>query len=277
VCSSISVVVPVHDGAGALVELVGRICAVLEQRPAAFEILLVDDGSTDPSWPTITSLCAANERVSGIRLARNAGQQQALLCGIAASRFEVVVTIDDDLQNPPEEIPKLLDAMAGGGDLVYGVPQRVSHGVRRRMVSHAGKWLLFGALRRRAMLHLSSFRAFRSELRRSVVAAEARILIIDSVLVSKAKNVRAVAVAHHPRRQGGSSYGFLQLAVHSLRMVQAFSVSDRSAELPRSARYAVCATSGAIAARSHDGPAADTARRVLVPSSSATGFGAKQR
>jgi glycosyltransferase involved in cell wall biosynthesis len=248
----VSLVVPVHEGAAALVELVNRICAVLDQRHVTFEILLVDDGSTDPSWPTITSLCAADERVSGIRLARNSGQQQALLCGIAASRFEVVVTIDDDLQNPPEEIPKLLDAIADGGDLVYGVPQRVSHGRRRRMLSHAGKWLLFGALRRRALLHLSSFRAFRSELRRSIIAAEARILIIDSVLVSKAADVRAVAVAHHPRRQGGSSYGFLRLAVHSLRMVQAFSVSDRSAALPLSARYAVSDTCGAIAGRPPD-------------------------
>src|ERR1700688_256617 len=111
---AVSVVVPVYNGAAALPELVARLRVVLAGRAPDAEILLVNDGSRDASWQAIAELAAAKggPLVRGIDLRRNYGQHNALLCGIRAAAGAVVVTLDDDLQHPPEEIPKLLDALA---------------------------------------------------------------------------------------------------------------------------------------------------------------------
>ncbi len=119
----ISAVVPVHRSQAMLPELHRRLVAALEQIGRPFEILLVEDCGGDDSWSVIKQLAAADPRVRGLRLARNYGQHNALLCGIRAARGELVVTLDDDLQNPPEEIHRLLARLDEGYDVVYGSPQ----------------------------------------------------------------------------------------------------------------------------------------------------------
>jgi undecaprenyl-phosphate 4-deoxy-4-formamido-L-arabinose transferase len=106
--TDISVVIPVYNGARTITELHRRLVAVLEQCADAFEVVFVDDCGTDDSWDVIEAIAARDPRVRGIRLSRNFGQHNALLCGIRNARHEMVVTMDDDLQNPPEEIPRLL-------------------------------------------------------------------------------------------------------------------------------------------------------------------------
>ena len=88
------------------------------------EIILVSDASPDQSWELIEDLAERMPTVQGIELMRNYGQHNALLAGIRRARFEVIVTMDDDLQHPPEEIPRLLEGIAAGRDVVYGVPRR---------------------------------------------------------------------------------------------------------------------------------------------------------
>src|ERR1700687_244792 len=138
---AVSVVVPVYDGAATLPELVARLAAGLAARAPRWEILLVNDGSRDASWQVILELARARPvphelgpdrpRVHGIDLMRNYGQHNALLCGIRAAAGAVVVTMDDDLQHPPEEIPLLLDALGGEVDVVYGTPRGERHGLLR--------------------------------------------------------------------------------------------------------------------------------------------------
>src|SRR5918993_5335821 len=105
---SLSVVVPVYNSEGSLRPLVERLEPVLRDVASDFEVLLVNDGSRDGSWSVVEELAAGRPWVRGLDLMRNYGQHNALLCGIRAARHPVVVTLDDDLQNPPEEIPKLL-------------------------------------------------------------------------------------------------------------------------------------------------------------------------
>src|SRR3954470_23057894 len=105
---TISVIVPVYNSQDTLNELVSRLRVVLDEAATAWEIVLVNDCSRDASWPAIERLAADEPRVQGINLMRNYGQHNALLCGIRAARYDVIVTLDDDLQNPPEEVPKLL-------------------------------------------------------------------------------------------------------------------------------------------------------------------------
>ena len=105
---SISVVTPVYNGEGSVAELCQRLGDVLPRIAVQHEIILVNDGSRDRSWGVISELSSRSQAVRGINLMRNYGQHNALLCGVRAARYELVVTIDDDLQHPPEEIPRLL-------------------------------------------------------------------------------------------------------------------------------------------------------------------------
>lgn len=107
----ISVIIPVYRSQTTLPELHRRIVAALEPVEPSFEIIMVEDCGGDDSWKVIQEIEKADSRIRGIQLARNYGQHNALLCGIRAARGQIIVTLDDDLQNPPEEIPKLLEKM----------------------------------------------------------------------------------------------------------------------------------------------------------------------
>src|SRR2546423_1268721 len=106
--NSISVVIPVYNSEESLRPLIRRLQPVLEDMAASFEVILVNDCSRDRSWEVVTALAAEYDFVRGISMMRNYGQHNALLCGIRAAKGEITITMDDDLQHPPEELPKLL-------------------------------------------------------------------------------------------------------------------------------------------------------------------------
>src|SRR5438094_6220863 len=138
----ISVVVPVYNSEASLTPLVDRLHEVLPQLASEWEIILVNDGSRDRSWEVVRELAASHVRVRGINMLRNFGQANALLAAIRAARYRTTVTMDDDLQHPPEEIPKLLDGLASGADVVYGTPGRMQHGLWRNFFSRFTKWAM---------------------------------------------------------------------------------------------------------------------------------------
>src|SRR5712692_6523560 len=133
---SVSVVVPVYNGSATLPLLVEQLQYVLDSSVRNYEIYLVNDGSQDDSWPRIVALAQQYPQVHGLALIRNYGQHNALLAGIRAAQHEIIVTLDDDLQNPPQEIPQLLNALLDDGlDVVYGAPLKMQHGLFRKMAS----------------------------------------------------------------------------------------------------------------------------------------------
>jgi glycosyltransferase involved in cell wall biosynthesis len=224
---AVSVVIPVFNGAAALPELVARLGAVLDGYPAGgagCEIVLVNDGSRDASWQAIGELAVREPRVRGIDLRRNYGQHNALLCGIRAAAGAVIVTMDDDLQHPPEEIPKLLDALTEGVDVVYGAPLAEQHGLMRDMASIATKLVLEGAMGAAMARRVSAFRAFRAELRQAFAQYANPYVSIDVLLTWATSRFAAVGVRHEARRTGRSNYTFGLLARHALNMVTGFSV-----------------------------------------------------
>ena len=116
----ISAIIPVYGSQAILPELVQRLESVLVSMAENFEIILVNDCSPDRSWDVICDLARQYQSVRPIDLMRNYGQHNALLCGIRASSYDVIVTMDDDLQHPPEEIPKLIDAISAEASEIIG-------------------------------------------------------------------------------------------------------------------------------------------------------------
>ncbi len=128
-------------------------------------MILVNDSSSDNSWKVICELAQNCEWVHGIDLMRNYGQHNALLCGIREAKYDIIATIDDDLQHPPEELPRLLDQLAEGYDVVYGYPQKERHGLWRDLASRATKLALQNAMGVEIARHVGPFRVFRTPLR----------------------------------------------------------------------------------------------------------------
>ena len=204
-------------------ELVRRLEVVLDDLGRRAEIILVNDCSPDESWNVIRDLQASNPRLRGINLMRNYGQHAALLAGIQASRGAVVVTMDDDMQTPPEEIPKLLTTLEGGFDLVYGTREHEQHGLFRNLCSVTAKKLLNRLLGIRVATSITSYKAFRSELRSSFASQTGPVVFIDAILCWATTRIGTVGVRHEPRLQGPSGYNFKKLIRHTVNMVTSFS------------------------------------------------------
>src|SRR5690606_10573479 len=125
----LSIVIPVYRSAASLYDLIAELGRWLPELSPVYEVILIDDGSPDDSWRIIDELSSSHPWVRGIALMRNYGQHNALLCGIRAARYDVTVTMDDDLQHPPSEIRKLIDELNRGYEVVYGTPQHEQHGL----------------------------------------------------------------------------------------------------------------------------------------------------
>src|SRR5918993_1012102 len=162
---AVSVVVPVYNSEQTLDELVSRLRTAVSRAPGDLEILLVNDGSRDRSWEVVQRLAAAHPEVHGISLVRNHGQHNALLCGIRDARGAVIVTMDDDLQNRPEDLPALVARVTEGFDVVYGVPRRQQWGLARNLASRVTKVVLQSSMGARTAAMVSGFRAMRADVR----------------------------------------------------------------------------------------------------------------
>ena len=220
---SLSIVVPVYNSAGTLDELHRRLSEVLESLDADFELVFVNDGSADASWERILELAAADERVRGLNLMRNYGQHNALLAGLRSARHEVIVTLDDDLQNPPEEIPKLLTKLDEGFDVVYGDAEERGFGFVRNVGTALSKLALRWVIGSDIAGKVSAFRAFRTDLREAFADYDAPYVSIDVLLSWGTTKFGAVPVVHRERAEGRSSYSFGRLATHALNVMTGFS------------------------------------------------------
>lgn len=216
---AVSVVVPVYNAADRLTKLAERVSSALEH--VAFELILVNDGSADSSWEVILALCS-DRRITGIDLMRNYGQHNAVLAGVRAARAPVIVTIDDDLQNPPEEIPRLVAALTDA-DVVYGTPIERQHGFVRNAGTGLAKIALSAVVGRDTARRVSAFRAFRADLRNAFADFAGSYVSIDVLLSWGAQRVESVPVHHHLRAEGRSGYSFGRLATHALNVLTGFS------------------------------------------------------
>jgi len=218
----VSVVVPVYRSTTTLPELVDRIHAVLSP-VGAYEVILVDDGSPRSTWEVVAKLAHGSPNVHGLRLGRNFGQHNALVAGVREARYPVTVTLDDDLQNPPEEIPALLTALDDDLDVVYGVNARAAQDRWRRVAGRLVRLSLRSALGVDSAPQISAFRAFRTQLRKAFAGDVGPNVSLDALLSWGGSRFGSVEVAHRPRTIGVSNYSFGKLVRFALDTATGYS------------------------------------------------------
>lgn len=219
----VSVIVPVYNSHQTLEALVSRISQSLASFDA-FEIILVDDCSPDTSWDVIQRLSSRFDYVRGIRLGINAGQHSALLAGVRAAIYPISVTIDDDHQNPPEEIPKLIDYLSQNDlDVVYGIPETTRQASSRRLAGKTFRAFLGKVLGAPAAAQITSFRAFKSANRTAFETDLGANVSLDALLAWSTSNFGNVIVTHDARTNGRSNYNLKRLLKFAIDSVTGYS------------------------------------------------------
>lgn len=207
-----SVVIPVYNSEKIVAETVLQTIQFFESKDYRHEIVLVNDGSTDSSWGVISDLATDHEHVKAINLLHNYGQHNANLCGFQAAEGDFVITMDDDLQNPPAEIDKLIDVALEGNDLVIGRFKEKKHSLFRRLGSKA-----IGQINRKVFhsekgLVLTNFRIIRRDVIDRVCSYKSRLPYIPGLVIMFSSERKNVLVEHHPRKEGKSNYSIFRIA-----------------------------------------------------------------
>ena len=218
----ISIVIPTFRSTSNLELLVGEI-QKLTWWSSSSEIIFVDDGNIDKTWAVLRELAKLNPAVVALRLSKNVGQHAALLAGVREARYPVIATLDDDLQNPPEELANLLKALTDDVDVVYGVPRKIKQPMWRSVTSVAAKRMMQKALGFSSAIDISSFRVFRSQLRDGFNNDLGPGVSLDALLSWSTSRFTSVEVEHHERKTGKSNYNFWKLFRFMLDTVTGFS------------------------------------------------------
>ncbi|MBN1450120.1 MAG: glycosyltransferase family 2 protein [Anaerolineales bacterium] len=219
---NVSVVVPVYNGSDTLPLLVDEVGQVLPGVADEYELVLVNDGSPDQSWEVISGLAQTHSWVRGIDLMRNYGQHNATLCGIREAHYEVIVIMDDDLQNPPREIPKLLEKLEEGYDVVYGVARRRQQVWWKSLASIIVKRAIAYVMGLRTVRDIGAFKAFRADLRKSFESFHSPDVLVDVLLSWGTTRFASVKVDEAPRTVGKSNYNLFKLIKVSLLVLTSY-------------------------------------------------------
>lgn len=224
---ALSFVIPVYGSEKVLPELVARLQDVLDTLPAvrgSYEVIFVCDRSPDRSWHVIEQLAARHPWVRGILLRMNAGQHNALMAGFAQARGEIVMTMDDDLQHAPSDIPALLAELASGRDVVYARFKNRKHASWKIAGSRLNDLVAGYLMQKPKGLYLSPFRAMRAAIVRDILRYRGPYVYVDGLLLSVTRNIGTVDVEHHDRYAGDSGYSLRKSISLWLKMATSFSI-----------------------------------------------------
>lgn len=209
-----SVVVPVYNSEHTLDELYQRLCKVFDETmKESFELILVDDSSRDNSYEKMRLLHQNDPRVKIIQMAKNFGQHPALLCGFHYAKGDYVITMDDDLQHPPEEIPKLADVIneRPDVDVIIAKYEGRKHNFIRRLGTRVSVYATSKMLHKDPNLEITSFRLMRKFIVDAILQMNVRLPQIGNLLVQTSNRIINVTVQHDERKYGKSGYTFRRL------------------------------------------------------------------
>jgi len=222
----ISVVIPVYGSATILPSLVQKLEEVLRGAvgEARFEAVLVHDHGPDDSWKVLKALGADRPWLKGINLRRNAGQHNAVMAGFAHATGRYVVTMDDDLQHDPNDIPRIIEALEGGADLCYVRFESRQHALWKRLGSRFNDWVASRLLNKPSGLYLSPFRGVRREVCEAALAYRGPFVYVDGLLLQSTSNFTSITAHHHLRQDGRSGYSLRKSVALWMQMATSFSI-----------------------------------------------------
>ncbi len=220
----ISIVIPVYHSELSIPELLKRVSDSMAKQERKWEMILVDDCSTDDSWRMIRESLSRYPNLVGLRLARNSGQHAALLAGIRESVYSITVTIDDDLQHRPEDILALVQKVEAGADLVYGISITEEHSIWRNLSSRFSKRIISITVGSKHARLMSAFRAFSTELREDWIGTSDPFVVIDVLLAWTTENIDFVNLEMDKRALGKSNYTLRTLIRHLVNMTTGYSI-----------------------------------------------------
>ncbi len=204
----ISVVIPVYRSGDCLPELLRQLTDQLERMGGRYQVILVDDDSPDNTWDVVQELVPRYPRVTACRLMRNSGQARATLCGMNHAQGGIVVTMDDDLQHRPDQLPKLVDALESNPrvDCVFGYFEEKRHAGYRNLGSSIIRWVNARAFGLPRDIHSSSFRAMRKAVAAAIAMHETANPAIPALVYGTTRRIMSIPVEHAPRHAGESNY-----------------------------------------------------------------------
>lgn len=222
--SDITIIIPVYRGASSVTQVLHGILKTIDAVGLSGEVIFIDDASPDNAWEVLQELHRQHpDRVKIIQLMRNFGQHNAIMCGLRHAQGDIIVTMDDDGQHPPEEIPRLLEALkATAADVVYGVPKARNHAWWRNLGSFLVVKFFQAALNTKVVP--SAFRAMRREIVEAICRYPYHFTYIDGLIVWNTNRIEQVEVEHRPRLEGRSSYSLTKLVTLALNLFTNFSL-----------------------------------------------------
>ncbi|MDD4497989.1 MAG: glycosyltransferase family 2 protein [Methanosarcinaceae archaeon] len=221
-----SVVIPVYNSEKTLIELTDRLTATFLKISGEYEIILIDDCSSDNSWSILKELHQKNNHIKVIHLQNNYGQHNAILCGLNYIRGNYIITMDDDLQNPPEEIPKLVDKIQEGYSVVYGRYKIKYHSRMENFFSKRFQTFIQWILSIPNTVIITSFAIFTSDVVKNMIQIKSSYIYLPA-LVRKSVPINKISntiVNHHPRMIGTSNYNIRKYFSLSLNLIINYSV-----------------------------------------------------
>jgi polyisoprenyl-phosphate glycosyltransferase len=216
-----SVVIPVYNSENTLKELVNRIEILFNGMSQSYEIILIDDCSIDKSWDLLKKLHSIDTKIKIIHLIRNFGQHNALLAGFNICKGNFIITLDDDLQHPPEEIPKLISKVSEGYFVVYGrYPPNNSNFVED-LLSRFYQKLIHKILAIPNEVFISSFVIYKKETVQNIISIKSSYPFLPAMTIKSApfNKISNIDVIHHRRMQGISNYGLIKYSKYSLNLI----------------------------------------------------------
>lgn len=206
----ISIIIPVYNSELTLIELTERLIKTLENN-YSFEIIFVNDGSKDNSYNSCKDLALKNKKIKFVSFYKNFGQINAVLAGMKESNGDICILMDDDLQNPPEEIPKLVSEINKGYDFVYGIPEKMNQNFMRLISSKIAFLMSELMFDKPKNLYPTSFTAIKNNVIKEIIKYEGPYPYVAGLILRVTKNGTNVIVKQLPRKVGKSQYNLIKL------------------------------------------------------------------
>ncbi len=218
-----SIIIPVYNSQDTIEELYKQLSDFFTSIKSEFDVIFVDDFSTDSSWTIIENIQQEHKNITGIKLSKNSGQHHAISCGITHAVGEYIITIDDDLQIKPVEIGKLIETQKqSGADVVYGIYPQKKHSFIRNIGSR-----LFESIFKKYAQTISkgsSFKLIKADIAHKISVHNIKYLYIDEIINWYTQKITTVEVTHHPRVIGKSGYTFFGLVFLSINYIINYTV-----------------------------------------------------